>query len=328
MRRRDFIAVLGSATVAWPLTARAQQPPIPVIGYFTTGSPESDAASFLTPFRQGLAETGYVEGKNVAIEYGWGKFQYEQLPAIAARLVRYPVSAIAAMGGAPTALAAKVASSTIPIVIYTGIDLVQSGFIASFNRPGGNITGIAALQADLIKKRVEVLRELVPEASLVAMLVNPKNPYTESEMRAVHDVASSFSLRLHVLRASNAAEIGAAFGALAEVGAGALLVSADLYLLTERQQFVALSARYALPVIYPWREYVDAGGLMSYGPNNLDANRLIGVYIGKILHGAKPADLPVEQATKVEFVINLKTAKVLGRPFPTALLVRADEVIE
>jgi ABC-type uncharacterized transport system substrate-binding protein len=184
MRRRDFIAVLGSATVAWPLTARAQQPPI----------------------------------------------------------------------------------------------------LASFNRPGGNITGIAALQADLIKKRVEVLREFVPEASLVAMLVNPKNPYTEPEMRAVHDAASSFSLRLHVLRASNAAEIGAAFGALAEVGAGALLVSADLYLLTERQQFVALSARYTLPVIYPWREYVDAGGLMSYGPNNLDANRLIGVYIGKILN--------------------------------------------
>jgi putative ABC transport system substrate-binding protein len=205
---------------------------------------------------------------------------------------------------------------------------VRSGLIASFNRPGGNVTGIAALQADLIKKRLQVLHELVPGASLVAVLVNPKNPYTEPEIRAVHDAASAFGLRLHVLHASTASEIDAAFETLGDVRAGALLVSADLYLVTRRQQFVALTARHALPVIYPWREYVDAGGLMCYGPNLIDASRLIGVYIGKIFKGAKPADLPVEQITKVEFVVNLKTAKVLGVAFPTGLLVRADEVIE
>jgi putative ABC transport system substrate-binding protein len=238
------------------------------------------------------------------------------------------VVAIAAIGGTPTAVVAKAATSTIPIVIYSGIDLVQAGLIASFNRPGGNITGIAALQADLIKKRVQVLHELAPQTSLVAVIVNPKNPYTEAEMRAVHEGASSLGLRLHVLHASTAGEIDAAFGALAEVRAGALLVSADLYLFGRRQQFVALTARHSLPVIYPWREYVDSGGLMCYGPNLFDANRLIGVYIGKILKGAKPADLPVEQITKVEFVINLKTAKVLDIAFPTALLVRADDVIE
>jgi putative ABC transport system substrate-binding protein len=218
----------------------------------------------------------------------------------------------------------KAATSTIPIVIYSGIDFVKSGLIASFNRPGGNVTGIAAIQADLIKKRVEVLHEFVPQASLVAVLVNPKNPYTEPEMRALHEAAGSLGLRLHVQQASNPAEIDAVFEGFAELRADALLVSADLYLATRRQQFVALSARHALPVMYPWREYVDAGGLMSYGPNNFDANRLIGVYIGKILGGVKPADLPVEQVTKVEFVINLTTANVLGRAFPTALLVRAQ----
>ena len=330
MRRREFFTVVGGTAVAMlsPLAARAQQPAMPVIGYLTTGSPESDAAPFLTAFRQGLAEIGYVEGKNVAIEFGWGEFQYERLPAIAASLVRYPVNAIAAIGGTPTALVAKAATSTIPIVIYSGIDFVQAGLIASFNRPGGNITGIAALQADLIKKRVQVLHELVPQASLVAVLVNPKNPYTEPEIRAVHEGASSLGLRLHVLGASTPGEINSAFGALAEVRAGALLVSADLYLFSRRQQFVALTARHALPVVYPWREYVDAGGLMSYGPNLFDAYRLMGVYIGKILKGTKPAELPVEQITKVEFLINLKTARVAGLAFPTALLVRADEVIE
>lgn len=221
LQRREFITVLGSAA-AWSLTAHAQQPAMPVIGYFSTGSPQSDAASFLTAFRQGLAETGYVEGKNVAIEYGWAEFQYEQLPAIAARLVRYPVSAIAAIGGTPTALAAKAATSTIPIVIYSGIDFVKAGLIASFNRPGGNVTGIAALQSDLIKKRVEVLHEFAPQASLVAVLVNPKNSYTEPELRAVHDAASSLGLRLHVLHATNAGEIDAAFIAVAELPAGAV----------------------------------------------------------------------------------------------------------
>jgi ABC-type uncharacterized transport system substrate-binding protein len=328
MRRRDFITLLGGMAGAWPLAARAQERAMPVIGYFSTGSLASDESTFLPAFRQGMAQTGHVEGRNVAIEYGWGEFQYDRLPTIAASLVRRQVTAIAAIGGTPTALVAKAATSTIPIVIYSGIDLVRSGLIASFNRPGGNITGIAALQADLIKKRVQVLHEMAPHASLMAVIVNPKNPYTEPEIRALQEGANSLGIGLHVLNASTADEISMCFGALSEVRPGALLVSADLYLWSQRQQFVALAAGHAIPVVFPWREYVDAGGLMSYGPNLSDAHRLVGVYIGKILRGASPADLPVEQITKVEFLINLKTSNNLGVAFPTALLVRADEVIE
>jgi putative ABC transport system substrate-binding protein len=204
MNRRAFMTLLGGATAAWPLAARAQQPAMPVIGYFSTGSLASDEPTFLPAFRQGMAQTGYVEGRNVAIEYAWGEFKYDRLPTIAASLVRREVAAIAAIGGTPTALAAKAATSTIPIVIYSGLDLVQSGLIASFNRPGGNITGIAALQADLIKKRVEVLHEMAPHASLMAVIVNPKNPYTEPEIRALEEGANSLGIRLHVLNASTA----------------------------------------------------------------------------------------------------------------------------
>jgi putative ABC transport system substrate-binding protein len=328
VRRREFITLLGGAAVAWPLPMRAQERAMPVIGYFSTGSLASDESTFLSAFRQGMAQTGHVEGRNVAIEYAWGEFQYDRLPTIAASLVRRQVAAIAAIGGTPTALVAKAATSTIPIVIYSGIDLMRSGLIASFNRPGGNITGIAALQADLTKKRVEVLHELAPHASLVALILNPKNPYTESEARAIQEAANSLGIRLHALNASTADEISMCFGALAEIGAGALLVGADLYLWSQRQKFVALAAHHAIPVVFAWREYVEAGGLMSYGPNLFDAHRLMGVYIGKILRGANPADLPVEQVTKVEFLINLKTANKLGVAFPTSLLVRADEVIE
>jgi putative ABC transport system substrate-binding protein len=327
LKRREFITLLGGAAAAWTLAARAQQA-LPVIGYFSTGSLVSDESTFLPAFRQGMAQTGYVEGRNVAIEYGWGEFQYDRLSTIATSLVRRHVAAIAAIGGTPTALVAKAATSTTPIVIYSGIDLVGSGLIASFNRPGGNVTGIAALQADLIKKRVEVLHEMAPHASLMAVIVNPKNPYTEPEIRALQESANFFGIRLHVLNASTANEISTCFGALSEVRAGALLVSADLYLWSQRQQFVALAAGHAVPAVFPWREYVDAGGLMSYGPSLTDAHKLIGVYIGKILRGASPADLPVEQVTKVEFLINLKTSNKLGVAFPTALLVRADEVIE
>jgi putative ABC transport system substrate-binding protein len=328
VRRREFITLLGGAAAVWPLGARAQQPAMPVIGYFSTGSLTSDESTFLPAFRRGMAQTGYVEGRNVAIEYGWGEFQYDRLPEIAASLVRRQVAAIAAIGGTPTALVAKAATSTIPIVIYSGIDLVQSRLIASFNRPGGNVTGIAALQADLIKKRVEVLHEMVPHASLMAVIVNPRNPYTEPEIRALQEGANSLGIRLHVPNASTTGEISMCFGVLSEVRADALLVSADLYLWSQRQQFVALAAGHAIPVVFPWREYVDAGGLMSYGPNLSDAHKLIGVYIGKILRGASAADLPVEQVTKVEFLINLKTSNKLRVAFPTALLVRADEVIE
>jgi putative ABC transport system substrate-binding protein len=286
MHRREFITGVTSSVVAWPVSTGAQERSIPVIGYFSTGSLASDASTFLPAFRQGMAQTGFVEGRNVAITYGWGEFQYDQLPMIAASLVHHPVVAIAAIGGTPTALVAKAATSTIPIVIYSGIDLVQSGLIASFNRPSGNITGIAALQADLIKKRIEVLHELAPRASLVALIVNPKNPYTEPEIRALEEGANSLGIRLHTLHASTADEIRRCFGTLAEVRAGALMVSADLYLWSQRQQFVALAAYHAIPVVFPWREYVEAGGLTSYGPNLSDAHRLIGVYIGKILRGA------------------------------------------
>lgn len=328
LRRREFLSVVGGAALAWPLAARAQQPTMPVIGYLSTGSPESDAVPFLAAFHQGLGETGYVEGKNVAIEYRWAEFQMERLPAMAADLVRRPVAAIAAIGGTPTALVAKVATSTIPIVFYLGIDPVRSGLVASLNRPGGNMTGVAALQAELVVKRVELLHELAPKAAGIAVLVNPSNRYTETETLVAQDGAHSLGLQLHILRASTANDIDAAFGMLAQLRAGALLVSADLFLLSRREQLVALAAQHALPAIYAWREYTDAGGLMSYGPSLYDAYRLVGVYTGRILNGAKPAEFPVQQSTTVEFVINLKTATTLGLTFPLPLSGRADEVIE
>jgi putative tryptophan/tyrosine transport system substrate-binding protein len=301
---------------------------MPVIGYLTTGSSQSDAVTFLPAFRKGLGEVGYVEGQNVKIEYRWGEFQYERLPSMVADLVQRQVSAIAAIGGTPPALAAKTATSTIPIVFYLGIDPVQFGLIASFNRPGRNITGVAALQADLIAKRIELLHELVPKAANVALLVNPTNRYTETETRVLDDSAHSLGLQLNVFRATNVEEIDTAFGTLIESRADALLISADLFLLSQYKQVVALAARNGLPAMYPWREYVAAGGLMGYGPSLFDAYHLVGIYIGKILNGAKPADMPVEQTTKVEFIINPSTAKKLGLAFPITLLGRADEVIE
>jgi putative ABC transport system substrate-binding protein len=327
LRRRDFIT-LASVAAAWPLVARAQQPAMPVIGYLSTGSPEADAVPFLTAFRQGLGETGIIEGQNVAIEYRWAEFQYERLSAMAADLVRRQVAAVAAIGGTPPAFAAKAATSTIPIVFYLGIDPVQFGLVASLNRPSGNMTGVAALQAEMVAKRIELLHELAPKAGVVAFLVNHANRYTESELRAVQDGARSLGRQLHVLSASTVSDINAAFATLAELRAGALLVSADLFLFSRREQLVALAARHALPAIYAWREYVGAGGLMCYGPSLFEAYRLVGVYTGKILKGAKPADLPVEQTTKVEFVINLQTAKIFDLTFPISLLARADEVIE
>jgi len=328
MRRREFTTLLGGAAATWPLAVRAQQPAMPVIGYLTTGSPQSDAVPFLAAFRQGLGETGYVEGQNVTIEYRWAEFQYERLSAMAADLVHRQVTAIATIGGTPPALAAKAATSTIPIVFYFGIDPVEYGLVASLNRPNGNMTGVAALQAELVAKRIELLHELAPNAAVVAVLVNPTNRYTETETRVLQDGSRSLGLQLHILRASTAREIDAAFGTLAEIRAGALLVSADLFLFSRREQVVALAAQHALPSIYGWREYAALGGTMSYGPSLFDAYRLMGVYIGKILKGAKPADLPVQQTTKVEFVINLRTAKTLGLTFPLPLSGRADEVIE
>jgi putative ABC transport system substrate-binding protein len=328
MRRREFITLLGGTAVAWPLGAQAQKSAIQVIGYLSTGTPESDAVPYLVAFRQGLEEAGYTEGKNVAIEYRWAEFKNDRLQAMAADLVRHSVTVIATIGGTPPALVAKAATATIPVVFYSGVDPVEFGLVASLNRPGGNLTGIAALQGDLIAKRIELLHETVPKATLVALLVNPTNRYTEIETKIFTDSARSLGLQLQVVHANTVSDIDIAFGKFTENGAGALLVSADLFLHSRRKQIVALAAKQALPAIYAWREDVIDGGMMSYGPSLFDANRLIGVYSGKILKGANPAELPVEQQTKVEFVVNLKTAKALGVTFSLPLVGRADEVIE
>lgn len=328
MRRRQFFSLVGGAVVTWPLAARAQQPALPVVGYLSSGTPESDADFYLAAFRQGLREIGYTEGQNVAIEYRWAEFQNDRLPEMAGDLVRRSVTVIAAIGGTPPAVAAKAATTTIPVVFYSGVDPVKFGLVASLSRPGGNLTGIAALQAELIAKRIELLHETVPNESVLALLVNPTNRYTETETQVVYDNARPLGLQLQVVRASTVNDVGIAFDTMAQLRAAALVVSADLFLHSQRKQLVSLAAKHALPTIYAWREYVTAGGLMSYGPNLFEANRLIGVYCGKILRGVKAADLPVEQNTKVDFAINLKTAKTLGLTFSLPLVGRADEIIE
>jgi putative tryptophan/tyrosine transport system substrate-binding protein len=326
MRRREFIAMLGGVAVAWPHAACAQQPAMPVIGFLHAASPEA-YAPMMTAFHQGLKEAGYVEGHNVAIEYRWAEGHYDRLPALAADLVRRQVAEIVT-SGTPAALAAKAASSTIPIVINVGIDPVQIGLVAGLNRPGGNVTGLAALTVEVAAKRLEVLHELLRTSAAVALLVNPNNPVTEPETKGMRDAARSLGLQLHVLDASTEGEIDAAFGKLIELRAGGLVVSADGFLHSQRDQIVALAARHAVPAIYGVREFATAGGLMSYGLDLADLYRQLGIYAGKILKGAKPADLPVQQVARVEFVINLKTAKTLGLTFPITLLGRADEVIE
>jgi len=299
---------------------------MPVIGFLHAGSPEA-YAPMMTAFRQGLKEAGYVEDYNVAIEYRWAEGHYDRLPALAADLVRRQVAEIVA-GGTPPALAAKAASSTIPIVINVGIDPVQIGLVASLNRPGGNVTGLAVLTVELAAKQLEVLHELLRTSAAVALLVNPNTPLTEPETKGVREAARSLGLQLHVLDASTEGEIDAAFGKLIELRAGALVVSVDPFLTSQRAQIVALAARHAVPAIYGVREFATAGGLMSYGTDLADVYRQVGIYAGKILKGAKPADLPVQRVVRVEFVINLKTAKTLGLTFPITLLGRADEVVE
>jgi putative tryptophan/tyrosine transport system substrate-binding protein len=325
MKRREFIAGLGGAA-AWPIVVRAQQA-MPVIGWLGSGSRESDGFR-VTAFRQGLHEAGYVEGQNVAIEYRWAEGQYDRLAAQAGDLVNLRVAAIVTAGTAST-LAAKAVTSTIPIVFNIGVDPVQFGLVASFNRPGGNATGVLVLSTELVAKRLELLHELLPTATAFAFLLNPANPaVNEAETRATQDVARSLGLQLHFLRASTVSEIDAAFGTLVELRADGLVVSVDPFLTNQRAQIAALAAHHLVPAILGWREFPEAGGLMSYGVSLIDAYRLHGVYAGKILKGAKPTDLPVQQAVKFELVINLKTAKALGLDVPPSLLARADEVIE
>jgi ABC-type uncharacterized transport system substrate-binding protein len=325
LKRRDFLTLLGGAA-AWPFVARAQQAAIPTIGFLNAASP-AGYEPMVAALRQGLKEAGYIEGRNVAIDYRWAEGQYDRLPMLAAELVRRQVAGIIA-GGTPAARFAGAATSTIPIVFNIGVDPVQLGLVASLNRPGGNVTGVAGLSVETAAKRLEVLHESLPTAAVVALLVNPTTPLTEPETKGVQEAARSLGLRLHVLNARTESEIDAAFRTLIELRAGALVVSVDPFLNNRRAQIVALATRHAVPAIYGLRESVAVGGLMSYGIDLADTYRQAGIYIAKILKGAKPADLPVQQAVKVEFAINLKTAKALGLIFPITLLGRADEVIE
>jgi len=326
MRRRNFITLLGGTAVAWPLAARAQQKAMPVIGYLNTGSPDTNPP-LLAAFRQGLSETGYVEGQNLAIEYRWAEGHYDRLTALAADLVGRNVDLIIA-SSPPSALAAKSATSTIPIVFRGGADPVGDGLVASLARPRGNLTGVGFGGADLTAKRLELLTELVPRAGLIALLVNPNVSNAESIIRDVQEAARSKGLQLHVLKAGSESEIDTAFASAVQPHADALVVSADPFLSSRREQLVALASRHAVPAIYAWREFAASGGLISYGPSLAAALRLIGIYAGKILKGAKPSDLPVQQPTKFELVINIKTAKSLGLTVPPTLLAQADDVIE
>ena len=326
MRRREFITLIGGAAAPWALAARAQQPAVPVIGFLSAGSPESDVLR-LTGVRQGLKESGYVEGQNVAIEYRFAHGQNDRLPVLAADLAHRRMAGMVTVG-TPATLAAKAATATVPIVFAVGVDPVQFGLAASLSRPGGNLTGVALLSTDLAAKRLEILHELLPDAAVVAMLVNPTNPIVEPELRATQDAARSLGVQLHILRASTAGEIDAAFASLVKLRALALVVGDDSYFLDQRAQVMALATRHAVPTISGWREFPVAGGLMSYGGDRADAYRQVGLYAGKILKGIRPADLPVQQVVKIEMVVNLKTAKTLGITFPLPLIGRADEVIE
>jgi putative ABC transport system substrate-binding protein len=330
MRRRHFITLLGGAAaspVLWPLATRAQQRVLPVIGFLGSESPGL-FANRLRGFHQGLKETGFVEGRNVAIEYRWAEGPFDRLPALAADLVRRQVTVIAATT-TPAVLAAKSATTTIPIVFLTGSDPVEVGLVASLNRPGGNITGVTNLSVEVGPKLLELVHELVPRATSIALLVNPANPkIAERLSREVQAAARAINQQIHIVSASTERDIDTAFASLVQLGADALVVGNDPFFNTRPDQFVALAARHAVPAIFPYREFAAAGGLMSYGGSVTDQYRLVGVYNGQILKGEKPANLPVQQTVKVELVINLKTAKTLGLTFPITLLGRADEVIE
>jgi len=329
MRRREFLGVLGGAAAAWPLAARAQPPALPVIGFLGSASLEKWGGGALIAFKRGSTETGYVEDRNVAIEYRWAEEQYDRLPALAVELARRQVAVIVAPGSMAAASAAKRATSTIPIVFMIGSDPIELGLVASLNRPGGNLTGVAYLNVEVAAKRLELLHEFIPAAKSIALMVNPGNPIeTAPQIRELQAAARVFGVRVPIVNASNPIEIEAAFETMVKERVDAFQIGVDPLFGSHRDQIVALAARHKLPAIYPWRQFTAAGGLMNYGSLIFDSFRLVGVYTGQILKGAKPADLPVQRPTKLAFVINLKVAKALGMEFPAKLLALADEVIE
>jgi putative tryptophan/tyrosine transport system substrate-binding protein len=325
MRRRDFITLFVGASVAWPVAARAQQAARPIVGFLRSGSP-APFQNLVVAFGQGLKEAGFVAGENLAIEYRYADNQIDRLPALVADLIRLPVAVIVVNSGA--AFAAKAATTTVPIVFAAGDDPVKSGLVPNLNRPGGNITGVSWLGGLVGAKRLELLRQVVPKATTIAMLVQPNRPDTEPEREDVQAAARAIGLQLITLDVSSDRDIESAFTTLVQRGAGALLVGIGAYLASKRESITALASRYAIPAMYPLREEVVAGGLMSYGPSQSNAYHQAGIYVGRILKGEKPADLPVMQSTKFEFVLNLKTAKTLGLDVPMTIQMTADEVIE
>jgi putative ABC transport system substrate-binding protein len=326
--RREFITLVGGAAAVWPIAARAQQAATPVVGYIGTGSRESDAFR-LPSFHQGLKETGYVEGRNVTIEYRWAEGRNDRLSALAADLVRRQVAVIAVPASTPGALAAKAATTTIPIIFYIGLDPVELGLVASLHRPGGNVTGVTGWNVTVGPKRLELLHEVVPTATSIALLVNPTSPnLADADLREQQAAARALGLKLHVLHASTERDFDTVFASLAQLGVGGLVIGTDSFFNTRKEQIAALSVHHRLPTIHQYREFAAAGGLMSYGTDTSDLSHQVGVYAGRILKGEKAADMPVQQATKVELIINLKTAKALGITFPLPLLGRANEVLE
>ena len=328
IERREFLATLGGAVAAWPIAARAQQPAMPVIGFLSSSSRDVDDVRRLAPFREGMSEVGYTEGRNVVIEYRGADDQLDRLPALAADLARRQVSIIAAAGSPASALAVKSVTRTIPIVFTNAADPVRIGLVASLNRPGGNVTGVTELGAELGAKRLGLLRELVPSATSIAVLVNPTRPGVDAQSAQAQEAARALGLPLHILTASSERDFDAIFLTLVQLRAGALVISADALFNDRSDQIVALARRYSVPTIYEWREAVAAGGLISYDTRRTDAYRQIGILAGRILKGEKPADLPILQPTKFELVINMKTAKALGLTIPQPLMLRADEVIQ
>ena len=325
--RRKFLVMLGGAAAAWPLALRAQQAAMPVIGFLSGRSP-GESESVEAAFRQGLKESGYAEGQNVHIAFRWAEGRYDRLPALLASLVDIRVAVIAAAGGQAVPLAAKAATSTIPIVFVSGEDPVKLGLVASLNRPGGSATGVSMFLSEMEAKRLALLHELVPTGTITGVIVNPSSPSIDTQLREINSAARALGRQIQIVNATNERELDAAFVSLAQSKVGALLIASNAYFTSRRDQIVALAAQRAIPAIYDQREFPMAGGLMSYGTNLSDSYRLMGVYTGKILKGEKPTDLPVQQSTKFELVINLKTAKALGLDVPPALSARADEVIE